>query len=151
MKSQNPQSAQTAIDPLQNRTVPEERASHRGQIAMATAVAAGGMGLATLLLGLGAGARAEAPPSPGVAPSAETAVVSIRGLDQVSRFLATAGGDCRLDPRYLPHTPDAVEGWFASCHDRRSHPDGECRLDPRYLPHTSDAVEGWFASCRTTS
>jgi hypothetical protein len=22
---------------------------------------------------------------------------------------------CRLEPRYLPHTPDAVEGWFRSC------------------------------------
>ena len=27
---------------------------------------------------------------------------------------------CRLDPRYLPHTPDAVEGWYRSCLDRRA-------------------------------
>ena len=29
---------------------------------------------------------------------------------------------CRLDPRYLPHTPDAVEGWYRSCLDRRPAP-----------------------------
>ena len=29
---------------------------------------------------------------------------------------------CRLDPRYLPHTPDAVEGWYRSCLDRRPPP-----------------------------
>ena len=39
---------------------------------------------------------------------------------------ATGGVDtragCRLDPRYLPHTPDAVEGWYRSCLDRRLPP-----------------------------
>jgi len=142
----NQQSAHTAVDPLRSQTVPAERPSLRGRVAMAAGVAASGLGLATLLLGLSAGARAEAPPSPGVAPSAETALHSYGGsLDHDWRYVVNAGGDCRLDPRYLPHTPDAVEGWFASCDARRADPNGECRFDPRYLPHTPDAVEGWYA------
>ena len=39
---------------------------------------------------------------------------------------ASGGADtargCRLDPRYLPLTPDAVEGWYRSCLDRRGSP-----------------------------
>jgi hypothetical protein len=36
--------------------------------------------------------------------------------------IASAGqqdGSCHLDPAYLPHTADAIEGWFAQC--RREH------------------------------
>jgi len=146
MKSQHPQTAQTAVDahhaptaeihPIQIRTHPHEHAHHRAGIAMSTVLAAAGVvALTTLLLGVSAGASTDAPPSPGVAPSTETAVV-------------TSDGECRFDARYLPHTPDAVEGWYASCAATRADSDGGCRFDPRYLPHTPDAVEGWYASCR---
>ena len=27
---------------------------------------------------------------------------------------------CAFDPRYLPRTPDAVEGWYRGCLDRRA-------------------------------
>jgi hypothetical protein len=146
MKLPHPQNAATAVDahdartaelhPTQIRTLRHEHAPHRGRIAMSTTLAAaGGVALTMVLLGVSAGARADAPPSPGVAPSAETAL-----------HLAPSG-ECSFDPRYLPHTPDAVEGWYASC-SAGAAADGRCRLDPRYLPHTPDAVEGWYASCR---
>jgi hypothetical protein len=125
MKSQHPQTAHTAVDartaenhPPQNRTLPQEHTHHRGRIAISTAAAAAGVvALTTLILGVSAGARADAPPSPNVAPSAETAAHSDSGsLDNYSQYVATADGECRLNPRYLPHTPDAVEGWYANCH-----------------------------------
>lgn len=27
-------------------------------------------------------------------------------------------GPCAFDPAYLPHTPDAIEGWSGSCLER---------------------------------
>lgn len=70
---------------------------------------------------------------------------------------AAPGGqsDChaQLVPAVLPHTADAIEGWFRACYERQGglQPTGESdchrHLVPAVLPHTADAIEGWFRAC----
>jgi hypothetical protein len=40
-------------------------------------------------------------------------------LDRWWRFVQVAGGDCVFDQQYLPHTADAVDGWYRSCRGRQ--------------------------------
>ena len=61
------------------------------------------------------------------AAAAVVAVPLTLGLLVVPTGTAATGGadiprGCRFDPRYLPLTPDAVEGWYRSCRERRDQP-----------------------------
>lgn len=72
--------------------------------------------------------------------------VPIMEASEPTRFFEAPSSGCVFDPRYLPHTPDAVEGWYPSCRFVMSRDSG-CQFNPKYLPRTSDAVEGWHRNC----
>ncbi len=54
----------------------------------------------------------------------------------------THRGVCHYDPAYLPHTADAIEGWYAQCRNRENTAASAGR------PNTPDAIEGWLGHTR---
>lgn len=54
----------------------------------------------------------------------------------------THRGVCHYDPAYLPHTADAIEGWYAQCRNRENTASSAGR------PTTPDAIEGWLRHTR---
>ena len=63
---------------------------------------------------------------------------------------AAPSSQCRVDPAYLPRTPDAAEAWLKNCYERAAvstTSSSGCHLDPAYLPRTPDATDNWLKNC----
>ena len=66
-------------------------------------------------------------------PAAAAAIAAAMLLAPVSVHAETREA-CTLDPKFLPHTPDAAQAWFDSCRQRQQ------------LPHTADAAQAWLTA-----
>ena len=80
-----------------------------------------------------AGAVASAAVGTLFASAASTAVPARPSYD--GRQLSTVdSSQCTFDARYLPRSPDAVEGWYRSCLTHGPRPTVVHRTDPNFMP-----------------